>query len=49
MKFACCAGRPQHFLYLRCEPHQHGALRGGGQVLSVIQDEDVWVGLRHSR
>jgi len=24
-------GRPQHFLYLAGEPHQHGALRGGGQ------------------
>lgn len=25
-------GLPQHFLYLRDDPHQHGALRGGGQA-----------------
>src|SRR5262249_20104778 len=24
------AGLPQHFLYLRAEPHQQGALRSGG-------------------
>jgi hypothetical protein len=25
-------GEPQHFLYLRSEPHQQGPLRGGGQA-----------------
>lgn len=26
-------GRPQHFLYLRPEPHQQAALRSGGQLM----------------
>ena len=29
-------GRPQHFLYLTPEPHQQGALRGGGQGSSAV-------------
>ena len=27
-------GAPQHFLYLRPDPHQHGAFRSGGQGMS---------------
>ena len=27
------AGEPQHFLYLRAEPHQQGWLRPGGQLI----------------
>ena len=34
-----CIGRaaaaPQHFLYLRCEPHQHGSLRPGGHGIAA--------------
>lgn len=27
-------GRPQHFLYSMVDPHQHGAFRGGGQLMA---------------
>ena len=29
-------GAAQHFLYLRPEPHQHGSLRPGGQVITRV-------------
>lgn len=34
--------RPQHFLYLRPEPHQHGALRSGGQAMVSLSGK-LWL------